>query len=82
MKLSLWNVWKNNFYVRTVVVERLIVLRHKFFEYAENYKKENGSWPSGLSFAINELQLSICEIRGDPESHWKPKEEKENANKS
>lgn len=73
MKLSLWNVWKNNFYVRTVTVERLIKLRQDFFNEAEKVKKESGSWPSGLSFAINELQLAICEIRGDPKSHWKSK---------
>jgi hypothetical protein len=67
MKLSLWNVWKNNFYVRTVTVERLIELRELFFEEMQKDNKRK----SGMCFAINELQLAICEIRGDPESHWK-----------
>ena len=78
MKISLWNVWKNNFYVRTVTVERLIELRHLFFDEMEKDNKNK----SGMCFAINELQSVICEIRGDPESHWKRKKEKENAHKN
>ena len=52
---------------RKKIIKRLITLRHLFFEEME----KDGKTKSGMCYAINELQLAICEIRGDPESHWK-----------
>ena len=72
IKITLWNVFLNNFYMREKCVERLIELRQMFFDEME---KDNNR-KSGMCLAINELQLAICEIRGDPESHWKNKENK------
>ena len=112
MKITLWNVWRNNFYVRTLAVERLIKLRELFSEEMERAGEESGSQLSykvgddfqglgeiresgaigvheksvacgrcsSMCFALNELQLAICEIRGDPESHWKKVKQNEQEN--
>ena len=70
MKLTLWNVWKNNFYVRTVTVERLIKLRQEFFEEMEKAGKESGSQ---LSYVVKAPY--VCGARDSQAvdrsgSHW------------